>query len=220
METTRKLVSEDTLTGLPNRRVMLQRLERALAPAPRERGRGAKPVVLVLIDVDNLREINDALGRSGGDAVMLTIAERLRAALPPEPSLGASITTRSPIASLDASANVDELVAALHASIAAPIMAGLPWQVTAAIGIAQAPGDGSVAEELSRRAGLALSAAQRGGRGVTRKFEPRIEAEHSDRRFLQRELKSAVAREAFDVHYQPIVAANGSGIVGVEALLR
>ncbi len=92
--------------------------------------------------------------------------------------------------------------------------------ITAGIGIAQAPHDGTTGEELVRRAGLALRAAKREGRGTARRFAPPIETEQAERRFLLRELETAVARQAFDVHYQPIVAAAGGAIIGVEALLR
>ena len=75
-------------------------------------------------------------------------------------------------------------------------------------------------EELMRRASLALRAAKREGRGRTRRFEPQIEAEYAERRNLLRELETAISLQAFDVHYQPVVAASGGAIVGVEALLR
>jgi EAL domain-containing protein (putative c-di-GMP-specific phosphodiesterase class I) len=94
------------------------------------------------------------------------------------------------------------------------------WQVGASIGLAQAPADGDSAHELTRSAGLALRAAKRKGRGLSVRFELPIQSEHDDRRFLLRELKAAVAAQAFDLHYQPVVAADGSGIRGVEALLR
>jgi predicted signal transduction protein with EAL and GGDEF domain len=71
-----------------------------------------------------------------------------------------------------------------------------------------------------RRAGLALRAAKRRGRGNARRFEPQIEADHAERRFLLQELQSAIAMQAFDVKYQPIVAADGGAMIGVEALLR
>ena len=94
------------------------------------------------------------------------------------------------------------------------------WQITGSIGVAQAPEDGETGEEVARRAGLALRAAKREGRGRMQSFAPQIETDYAERRFLLRELQSAIALQSFDVHYQPIVAAEGSGLVGVEALLR
>jgi EAL domain-containing protein (putative c-di-GMP-specific phosphodiesterase class I) len=74
--------------------------------------------------------------------------------------------------------------------------------------------------EIVRRAGLALRAAKRAGRGNARRFEPQIETDYAERRFLLHELQSAIALQAFDIEYQPIVAADGGAMVGVEALLR
>jgi EAL domain-containing protein (putative c-di-GMP-specific phosphodiesterase class I) len=101
-----------------------------------------------------------------------------------------------------------------------PIFMDRMWQITASIGVAAAPEDGTSGEEIARRAGLALRAAKRSGRGIARQFEPQIETDYADRRFLLRELQSAIALQAFDVEYQPIVAAEGGAMVGVEALLR
>ena len=90
------------------------------------------------------------------------------------------------------------------------------WQITASVGTARAPDHGPSAEELVRRAGL----AKRNGRGNARRFEQHIETDHAERRFLLHELQSAIALQAFDIEYQPIVAADGGAMVGVEALLR
>ena len=81
-ETVRKLTSQDPLTGLPNHRVMLERLDAALAK------RRSGVVVFALIDLDGFREVNDTLGRAGGDAVLMSIAEHLQAGLLPGATLG------------------------------------------------------------------------------------------------------------------------------------
>ena len=81
-------------------------------------------------------------------------------------------------------------------------------------------GDGTTRGELRHRADLALRAARRRGRGVVTAFSPDMEAEFEEQSFIKRELARALAARAFDVHYQPIVKADGGAIVGVEALLR
>ncbi len=217
-ETIRKLTAEDPLTGLPNQRAVLDDLDRALGT------HGAGKVAVALLDLDGLREVNDTLGRKGGDALIVAIAERLQASLPEGTLLGrfeddefAAIASGAKVA--------DVLAEALRAAFAEPFvlanaLAGQSWPMTACIGVAQAPEDGGNAEDLARRATLALRAAKSEGGGTVRRFTPQIETEQADRRFLLGELKNAVAREAFEVHYQPIVAADGSGIVGVEALAR
>jgi predicted signal transduction protein with EAL and GGDEF domain len=114
----------------------------------------------------------------------------------------------------------DLLIESLRAALLRPIFMDRMWQITASIGVAQAPEHGTSGEEIARRAGLALRAAKRAGRGSARRFEPQIETDYAERRFLLHELQSAIALQAFDLEYQPIVAADGGGIIGVEALLR
>jgi diguanylate cyclase (GGDEF)-like protein len=218
--TARKLVSEDPLTGLANQRMMRDALDRALAR------RGGGKVAFALLDLDNFREVNDALGRKGGDDLLHAVAERLKAGLPAGAELGRFEDDEfAAIARGDDADTAIVLGEALRASLSAPFPAGPDapgqnWQISAGIGIVQAPDDGTRAEDLAQRAALALRAAKREGRAVVRRFEAAVETEHADRRFLLRELKVAISHKTFDVHYQPIVAADGSGTVGVEALLR
>jgi diguanylate cyclase (GGDEF)-like protein len=211
----RRLTSEDALTGLPNHRVMLERLDQALAR------RGSGVVVLALIDLDAFREVNDSHGRSGGDALLKAIAERLRVNLPDGVQFGRFDDDE--FAVIVASDDLDAagaLAEALRASLDRPILMERNWQISAGIGIAQAPADGDSAEELSRRANLALRAAKRGGRGAVARFAPAIEMEFAEQRFIRRELAAALAAGGLDVHYQPVVAAAGGAMIGVEALLR
>jgi EAL domain-containing protein (putative c-di-GMP-specific phosphodiesterase class I) len=93
-------------------------------------------------------------------------------------------------------------------------------QVSVSIGVALAPRDGLTRDELTRRADLALRAAKRRGRSTLLSYAPDMEEEFHERRFLNRELARALASRSFDVHYQPIVRAEGAVVIGVEALLR
>jgi diguanylate cyclase (GGDEF)-like protein len=214
-ETVRKLTSQDPLTGLPNHRVMLERLDEALVR------RRSGVVILALIDLDGFREVNDALGRAGGDAVLVSIAEHLQAGLLPGATLGRFEEDQfAVIVASDDRRTADRLVETLRAALLRPIFMDRMWQITATIGVAAAPEDGTSAEEIARRAGLALRAAKRSGRGNARQFEPKIETDYAERRFLLHELQSAIALQAFEVEYQPIVAAEGGAMIGVEALLR
>jgi diguanylate cyclase (GGDEF)-like protein len=214
-EMMRKLTSQDLLTGLPNRTVMLKYLGQALA----ERRSGI--VVFALIDLDNFREVNDTLGRSGGDAVLTNIVDHLRDGLPPGAKLGRFEENElAVVTASDESRIATDLADRLSTALQRPVFIDRIWQITAGIGIAQAPDDGLSAEDLARRAGLALRAAKREGRGAVRRFEPRIETEYAERRFLLHELQTAIPLQMFDVHYQPIVAAAGGGMIGVEALVR
>jgi diguanylate cyclase (GGDEF)-like protein len=214
-EAVHKLTSQDVLTGLPNHRAMLEKLNQAVG------ARRSGIVVFALIDLDGFREVNDTLGRAGGDAVLANIAEHLRAGLPAGAQLGRFEEDEfAVIMSGDDARSASVLGDALRASLIRPIFVDRMWQITAGIGIAQAPEDGATGDEVARRAGLALRAAKRQGRGRTQSFAPQIEADYAERRFLLRELQSAIALQSFDVHYQPVVAAEGATLVGVEALLR
>lgn len=210
-----KLLGHDALTGLPNQRAMVERLDDALAQ------RRLGTAVFALVDLDGFREVNDALGRAGGDAVMINVAEHLRAGLPPGALLGRFEEDEFAVIAVGEDRYVAAAVVdALRTSLQRPIFVDRMWQVTAGIGVATAPEDGTTSDEVVRRAGLALRAAKREGRGRARFFEPQIETEYAERRALLRELQSAISLQTFDVHYQPIVAADGGATIGVEALLR
>ncbi len=214
--TVRRLSTQDPLTGLANRRLLLQRLEDTMATR-----RSWDVVVFALLDIDGFHEVNDVLGWAGGDAMLVNIVGRLKAGLPEGAVLARYQDDAFAIVVAGGHAqSASELADRVGSALAAPIFMDQMWRISASIGIAQAPEDGSTGDELSRRAVLALRAAKRAGRGTMRRFVPQIQQEHSERCFFLRELESAIRDDAFDVHYQPIVAAEGGGIVGVEALLR
>ena len=213
--TVRRLTTQDELTGLPNRRSMLQRLDDAMAR------RGSRFAVFALLDIDGFHEVNDTLGRAGGDIMLCSIAERLKAALPAEAAFGRFDDDEfAVVLAGDDPGLAAGLADWLAAALAEPIYLDQMWRITAGIGLAQAPDDGTTDDELRRHAALALRAAKGSGRGAVRRFVPQIRETHAERRLLLRALEAAVAQNAFDVHYQPVVAAEGGAIVGVEALLR
>jgi diguanylate cyclase (GGDEF)-like protein len=215
IESIRKLTTQDLLTGLANRRVILERLEQTVM------ARRAKVVAFALIDIDGFDDIADTLGRAGGDTMLVNIAERLKSALPTGALFGRFDDDQFAVIVANENARTaTELADKLTAALAKPIYMDQMWQISAAIGIVQAPEDGTTGDELNRRASLALRAAKASGRGAVRRFVPEIHQEHAERRFFLRELEIAIEQKAFDVHYQPVVAADGGGMVGVEALLR
>jgi diguanylate cyclase (GGDEF)-like protein len=214
-EDVRTLTTRDPLTGLPNLRVILEQLSAALA-----RRRGGV-VVFALVDLDGFREVNDTLGRSGGDALLASVAAHLPSGLPPGAVLGRFEEDKFAIIVESDNCGVEDLlIESVRASLMRPIFMDRMWQFTASIGIARAPDHGTTSDEIERRAGLALRAAKRSGRGDARRFEPQIEVDRAERRFLLQELEAAIASQALDVAYQPIVAADSGAVIGVEALLR
>ena len=137
-EDVRKLTTEDSLTGLPNQRVLLERLGEVLA----NRRNGV--VVLALVDLDGFREVNDTLGRSGGDALLGSIAEHLKAGLPTDAILGRFEQDEFAVIAASNDPDVEDLVIeALRASLLRPIFMERMWQITASVGTARAPDHGA-----------------------------------------------------------------------------
>jgi diguanylate cyclase (GGDEF)-like protein len=211
-----QLECEDPLTGLPNDRQMAELLDRAVA----ER-KGDASLGYLLIDLDGFSDLKQAVGEAAGDEAFKEIIERLRKAVPPTVLL-ARLTARK-LALLMPSTDPHEALATAEAACEAVTRA--VWvnqvvQLSASVGYALAPRDGVTGEELSRRALLALRSAQRRGRGLVIRFAAEMETDFEERRFIRHELSRALAARSFELHYQPIVKADGGAIVGVEALLR
>jgi diguanylate cyclase (GGDEF)-like protein len=212
-----RLEYQDTLTGLPNHNRLFELFEERLAARP-----GSDIVAFAALDLDSFDEVNDLLGYAGGDEALVEIGRRLREALPAGCVIGRLGSDE--FACVISGAAADETAAlrtadALRQAIARPMWMKQLGQVSVSIGIALAPRDGLTRDELTRRADLALRAAKRRGRSALLSYAPDMEEEFHERRFLNRELARALASRSFDVHYQPIVRAEGAAIIGVEALL-
>jgi diguanylate cyclase (GGDEF)-like protein len=206
----------DAVTGLPNRPSMLAGLDAALA------ARAADTVVMfALIDLDNFKDVNDAHGHHGGDQLLAAVGQRIRAMLP-EATTGRF--GGDEFAVILSSQDMDGATRAVKAAVdalARPFwMNGQVVQLEATVGIAHAPADGSCGDELVRRAGLARRGTRKRVGERIRTFVPVMETAIEDRRFLKQALRRALGDGALDVHYQPIVNADGMRICGVEALLR
>jgi diguanylate cyclase (GGDEF)-like protein len=211
------LAYEDMLTGLPNHRKMIGLIDQALA------GRGHGEVVtLCFFDLDGLKDVNDALGHRMGDDLLKAVAARIKDMLPARAVCSrfdgdefALVITGTDIGSAETT------VAALAGALARPFwLSDQAVQVSVTAGLGHAPRDAQGRDELMRCADLALRAAKKKQRGGMAHFEPAMEVEFDDRRFLEQELRHALDHETLDVHYQPIVSADGNTIRGAEALLR
>src|SRR4051794_24627517 len=211
-----RLECEDSTTGLPNETALLERLGHQLAALPP----GAH-LAYTILDLDGFSDVRDAIGSGSGEEVVLEIADRLRAALPPDAVLGRVRHDR--FAWMLPAPDPELAFAAAGAArdaVAKPIWADQVVQVTGSTGLAIAPHDGVAVADLVRHAKLAARAAKRRGRGLVVSFTPEMEVDFDERRFIRRELSNALATRAFELYYQPIVNADGGTIVGVEALLR
>jgi len=213
----RKHLQVEPVTGLPNGDDILDRLDRAALART-----GGDELAFAILDLDGFRDAKDAVGEAGGDEVLLEVANRLRRAMAGDVVIGRLRSNHKFALMMPATdpRTAFATAEAARSAISRPIWLGHALQVAASVGLAVAPRDGTTAEELARRADLALRAARRRGGGTVVAFAPGMEVEFEEQRFIKRELGRAIAARNFDVHYQPIVSATQGAIVGVEALLR
>jgi diguanylate cyclase (GGDEF)-like protein len=212
-----QLAHEDMLTGLPNHRKMIELIDGMLS----RRGHG-EVVSLAFLDLDGLKDINDALGHDIGDDLLRAIAARLKDKLPANAACGRYDGDEFAVAMLAPDMEAGEkAVQSLAAELTRPYwIEGQVAQVGATVGFAHVPSDGLSREEVMRRADLALRAAKRKHRGGMLRFAPAMDIEFDDRRFLERELRRAIETKSLDVHYQAIVSSDGNRLLGAEALAR
>ena len=216
-ERTRRAAQEDPVTGLPGAGAILNTLEDTLA-----RREPNECVTMCYLDLTGFRELSDAFGRPWSNDLARAAAERLRELDWAHSAIGRLgrhrfiliLSSKNPDAGMRMAQDIADLVAR-------PIyVQGQLVHVSANIGVSSAPHDGLTSDDLFRHATLAMRAAKRSGTGSIVRYEAWMETDLHERRFLERELKRALDEDALDLHYQPIVTAEGSRIVGVEALLR
>jgi diguanylate cyclase (GGDEF)-like protein/PAS domain S-box-containing protein len=208
----------DPLTGLANRVLFQERAGQAVARSHRT-GQGAG---LLLIDLDDFKEVNDTLGHAAGDELLVAVGERLAAILGPEHSparLGGD-EFAALIEDVTDPAELERLAEQVLSALAEPVRIGT-HQVSgrASIGVAMVV-EARDGEDLIRQADLALYAAKGAGKGQWRRYESELQAAVVARLRLRAELERAVERDEFTLHYQPIVALAGGATAGFEALVR
>jgi diguanylate cyclase (GGDEF)-like protein/PAS domain S-box-containing protein len=215
----RWLADYDQLTRLPNRRLLTDRLEQAIARARRSRGRCA----LLLVDLDRFKLINDSLGHPAGDQVLARVGNRLRVGRRTEDTaariggdefavLLPEISERDD-ATLVAHRVLDLLAEPMH-------LGNRELVVTASIGVAVWPDDGDDAQELFSRADAAMYRAKEHGRHRAESAEGTPDATAAERLRLGVELRHALKGDELRVLFQPLVDLHEGNVVGMEALLR
>ncbi|MBI4695645.1 MAG: EAL domain-containing protein [Gammaproteobacteria bacterium] len=219
-EKIRYLAYHDALTGLPNRRVLADRVEQALHQAARRR----EIVTLMLIDLDNFKNINDTLGHLTGDRLLVQIASRLRESFREVDTvcrLGGDEFVFFP-QEVRSVADAEHIASKLVALIAEPVaIDGRELSVSASIGIAQYPTDGGDYDTLLRQADAAMYRAKRRGRNCWSFSAHDEDAGLDDYVVLHGALAHAVRTgEGLSVHYQPKISLADGRVVGMEALAR
>jgi diguanylate cyclase (GGDEF)-like protein len=207
----------DDLTALPNRTLLLDRLHQALA---RRTGREGAVAVLVC-DIDGLRAVNDALGRTAGDAVLVEVADRLTAAVRPGDTVARVGGDEFVVVAegLFGDAEASDLAERIRRALAAPLVYRREsLTLSSSVGIAVSRG--GTAEDALRDADAALYRAKERGRDRYEFFAGRLRAEAVHRLGTEWLLRHALERDGVEVHYQPIVDLTSATPVGGEALLR
>jgi diguanylate cyclase (GGDEF)-like protein len=209
----------DPLTGLPNRVLLADRIEQALARNTRQRGR----VAVLFLDVDLFKVVNDGLGHAAGDALLIELSRRLSHVVRPGDTLARFGGDEFVLVCEDVP---DDQVLGIAERVAEAVRApweidGRPTNVTASIGIALAPFDVSVdAETLLRDADAAMYEAKGAGRARAVVFDEGMHRKAAARLDAAFGLREALARDELRVCYQPIVDVRSGATVGLEALVR
>jgi diguanylate cyclase (GGDEF)-like protein len=213
------MARHDALTNLPNRRLFREELEQALTHLHR----GEQAAVLS-IDLDRFKHVNDTLGHPVGDELLIAVARRLRECTREEDIIarfGGDEFVIVQVAAELKPAGTSALASRIVDAIGAPFdIGGQQVVVGASIGIAIAPADGTDPEQLLKNADLALYRAKTDGRDTYRYFEAEMDARAQARRTLELDLRAAITRGEFEVHYQPILDLRTNVVVSVEALVR
>jgi len=211
-----RLARHDVLTGLPNRALFHETLERSLADIVQ---RGGACAVLYL-DLDGFKSVNDSLGHQAGDELLRRVAAGLRG-IAGDGAVARLGGDEFAVLSAGGAAEAGALAERLIALFDSPFsVGGHRVGVGLSVGIALAPEHGTDAEPLYRRADLALYRAKAEGRGTYRIFTPAMDEEAEERRVLERDLRQALDDNTLGLHYQPQVDGHTGALVGFEALLR
>ena len=213
------LAHHDTLTELPNRALLMDRLEFILASAKR---RGTNVGVL-FIDLDNFKTVNDSLGHAAGDALLRLVAERIQKVL-----RSVDVVSRLGgdeflvvLPDLENEQGPVPVAEKLLLAVSEPVsLEGQSLSVSPSIGIAVFPRDGATADTLIKNADAAMYLAKDRGRSNFQFFSERLSQSAFHTLSLETRLREAIREEGFVLHYQPQVRVDTGALTGIEALIR
>lgn len=209
----------DALTGLPNRVLFLDRLQQALDHSQRS----GRAVSVLLLDLDGFKTVNDSLGHPIGDLLLVQAAERFRHCVRVDDTVSRLGGDEFAVIlnHFEEDADPVAVVKKLLQSLQEPFdLKGTAALVTASIGVAVAPQDGTTPDELLRHADTAMYGAKEGGRNDYRFYQAEMTRRSQERLALERALRRAVEQGEFEVWYQPKLDLASGRIDGAEALLR
>jgi diguanylate cyclase (GGDEF)-like protein/PAS domain S-box-containing protein len=209
----------DFLTGLPNRMLLNERISHAIALASRH----MKKVVVLFLDLDGFKHINDSLGHPIGDQLLQSIAKRLVNCVRGTDTVSRQGGDEFVVLLSEVAQSEDAAISArrmLQALAEAHSINQHDLQVTASIGVSIYPDDGPDAETLVKNADTAMYQAKENGRQNYRFFKPAMNVRAVERQSIEASLRRALERQEFSLHYQPKINVRTREITGAEALLR
>jgi diguanylate cyclase (GGDEF)-like protein/PAS domain S-box-containing protein len=211
--------NHDTLTGLPNRALLVDRLDQALSRARR----GGVPCAVFFLDLDRFKEINDSLGHSSGDRLLVAAADRLRRCLREGDTLARlggdefAVLIENVAEPTEAANLAKRFIRALGVGL---VLNGQTHRIAASIGIVLSTPMHTRPDDLLRDADVAMYRAKGAGGSNYALFDPGMQAQLAERAAMERDLRGALDRSEFAVHYQPIIDLASGDIVEAEALVR
>ncbi len=222
-ESAHQLAFYDPLTGLPNRRLLFDRVQQLLTTLART----PQGAALMFIDVDNFKDINDTLGHDLGDALLQQMAQRMRECTRAQDTLARQGGDEFVVMLLDLSTHIEDAAseaqraaAKILQRLAQPyVLGGRVCQSSVSIGVALIDTHSPSREELFKQADLAMYQAKGAGRNTVRFFNPEMQAQVLARTSLEGDLHRALQKDEFLLHYQPQVDEMGA-VFGYEALVR
>ena len=213
------LALHDTLTQLPNRRFLMEQLGKVLSMARRRKFM----VAVLFINLDHFKTVNDSLGHHAGDQLLCDVAERLRQSVR-DTDLVARLSGDEFVAVLtdihtpdDAALVADKLIETMRSAFT---VGQLPLTMSLSIGISLFPGDDTTVQGLLRCADTAMYHAKDSGRGNRQFYQPGMDVHATDVLQQERQLREAIASNAFVLHYQPQICLADGSLKGFEALVR
>jgi diguanylate cyclase (GGDEF)-like protein len=212
-------IRHDDLTGLPNRLLFKERLSQEVASARRD----GRSLALLYVDLDRFKSVNDSLGHTAGDELLEQTAQRMRTCIRESDTLArlGGDEFAVVLTNISGPRAVSTVAEHIVEALSGPFVVGQHESyVSASIGIAICPTDGADSEDLLKKADTAMYRAKDAGRGRFVFFEERMNAEAVERLALERELRQALLRNEFSLHYQPQFDLRTGRITGAEALLR
>ncbi|NEX60489.1 EAL domain-containing protein [Noviherbaspirillum galbum] len=211
--------NRDTLTGLANRNLLRDRLAQATAFSQRY----GQPVWLLFINLDRFKFINDTLGHKAGDQLLKTMAQRMQDAVRETDTVARLSADEFVMILPERSDNklVPATIQRIMDAIAGPtVIEGYEFVIGSSVGVAVCPGDSVEPEALIKYAGIAMYRAKETGRNNFQFYTSSMNERAMERLRLEGDLRNAVERGEFVLHYQPQVSVDNNQVVGVEALIR